>query len=168
MGKTIRISDEVWNVLNRMGYTSDSFDDVLKGILKQFRDSNTISETNREIIDKCLKEITPEKHGKKGIEIEGHFTPLQFSYGILIKIGNLLIENGWLKEKDIPYSTGHKRFLINKEPVHMDGSSFRQPKKLMNGWYIETHSSVDQTKKYAKELIENFAPEDTNVEVKGF
>ena len=59
-GKTIRISDEVWNVLNRMGYTSDSFDDVLKGILKQFRDSNTISETNREIIDKCLKEITPE------------------------------------------------------------------------------------------------------------
>ncbi len=34
MTKIIRISDEVWNVLRDMGKTGDSFDDVLRKILK--------------------------------------------------------------------------------------------------------------------------------------
>lgn len=34
MSKIIRISDEVWNVLHDMGKTGDSFDDMLRIVLK--------------------------------------------------------------------------------------------------------------------------------------
>lgn len=93
----------------------------------------------------------------RGIMIQGDFIKCRFAKDILIKTAEWLISKGYLKEDDIPIDIGgHVRYLINSIPKHKDERRFRDPKKLKNGMYIETHYSFKSCVDYAKRLLEYF------------
>ena len=43
-------------------------------------------------------------------------------------------------ERYVPYATGKKRYLINRENQHITGAPFVSPIKT-KGYYVETHKS---------------------------
>jgi len=56
-----------------------------------------------------------------------------------------LIKRNLLKESDFPIQfPGSKRYLINNNPVHSNGTKFFAPKPLSNGLYIEAHAGTEQ------------------------
>lgn len=77
---------------------------------------------------------------------------IRHSFDILVETANYLFDNELLDDSKIPITTGHSRYLINKEPTHHSGNPFRAAKRLKNGYWIETHSQVSQTIHYAKRL----------------
>lgn len=71
------------------------------------------------------------------------------------KVFDYLKENQIGFDHLVPYKTGNKRYLINKNGVHINGNAFFSP-MTYNGYYIETHKSKSSAKmdivKFLKEL----------------
>ncbi|MCW3136601.1 MAG: hypothetical protein N2V77_06675 [Canidatus Methanoxibalbensis ujae] len=78
------------------------------------------------------------------------------SYEILTNTAEWLIRKGKLRVSDCPIPIGRKRHLINTEPKHRYGDSFRAPKRLSNGLYIEVHYSTAGCINNARRLLERF------------
>ena len=78
------------------------------------------------------------------------------SYEILTNTAEWLIRKGKLKRSECPLPIGRKRHLINTEPKHRYGDSFRAPKRLSNGLYIEVHYSTAGCINNARRLLERF------------
>ena len=78
------------------------------------------------------------------------------SYEILTNSAEWLIKRGKLKRSDCPIPIGRKRHLISTEPKHRYGNSFRAPKRLSNGLYIEVHYSTAGCINNARRLLERF------------
>jgi hypothetical protein len=68
-------------------------------------------------------------------------------------VSNTLIEMGALTPDMIPWPVGKKRYLICTKPKHPNGKRFFQPKLLSNGWWVETHNSMEYQLTLAKKLI---------------
>lgn len=109
----------------------------------------------------------PIREGKKGhgISIKGEFIPCIHSYDILVKTAEWLINRNILK---VPIESGYKRYLVNREPKHRSGESFTAPKKLSNGWCIETHYSTKSCIKNAKRLLKECEFREEDLTVHGF
>lgn len=45
--------------------------------------------------------------------------------------------------------SGHSRYLVSPRPTHKHGRGFFNPRRLSNGLYLETHSSIDNAKRQA-------------------
>jgi len=68
-----------------------------------------------------------------------------------------LIKRNLLKESDFPIQfPGSKRYLINNNPVHSNGTKFFAPKPLSNGLYIEAHAGTEQLLSNTYKLLERF------------
>ncbi len=79
------------------------------------------------------------------------------SYDILVNTAEWLIRKGKLKKDDCPIVTGgHKRYLINTQPKHRDGSAFITRKELSNGLYIEINHSRASCITNARRLLERY------------
>ncbi len=99
----------------------------------------------------------PHQVGQKGLIIIGKDRyPINYSYEILVKTAEWLISKGKLRKTDCPIPTGPKRYLVNTERIHKDGSKFRAPKRLSNGLFIETHCNTEDAIAYAKRLVRHF------------
>jgi len=92
------------------------------------------------------------------------------SYEILTKVADWLIKKDKLRRENCPIAVtkGNKRYLINTQPKHQDGDDFKQPKRLSNGLYIETHYSTKSCEDYARRLLKRYGyPRDIlEVEIK--
>ena len=67
---------------------------------------------------------------------------------LLVSVIEWLIKTGRLTEKQLPLRAERatKRYLVNTKPVHITGSSFTAPEKVLNV-YVETHFSSPDIKR---------------------
>jgi hypothetical protein len=129
-------------------------EDLLKERVKEMIPSRSGEET---LPETPIQPISGRGESPRQMKLKGEVFELHNSYEILVNTANWLIKNGKLKPSDCPVGTGgSKRNLINKEPKHKYGNSFRAPKKLSNGLWIETHYSTASCINYAKRLLEKF------------
>jgi len=134
-----------------------------------------IKERVRELISLPTKtgiEVTTGPEAWEGrerprkIKIERDSFEIRNSYEILIKTAEWLIRKDKLKKSDCPIAVaGHKTNLINVEPKHKYGDSFRAPKKLSNGLWIDTNYSTAGCINTARRLLEKFGYSGNTLEV---
>ena len=102
---------------------------------------------------------TPDESEKKKerptkMNIGSNSYDIRNSFEILVNTANFLIEKGKLKKSDSPISAGTKRYLVNVEAMHKDeGDTFRSPKTLSNGLFIETSYSTKGGINCARKLL---------------
>lgn len=100
---------------------------------------------------------------KNTIQIQGDVIPIRYSKDILIGTANWLIKQDKLKLSDIPIEAGPKRYLINKRPIHKSGESFREPKELDNGLWIETNYSTKMCIIKSRDLLKSFGYQESDL-----
>jgi hypothetical protein len=174
--KKSQILDEIWqSFLDEPGEMIKGLIPVVKSIIIQGYPTYQFEDTEIEdLLKERIKEIVSGKDGEeipieaaveslwrggnpRKMKLKGEIVELRNSYEILINTANWFIKNGKLKSSDCPIGIGGgKRNLVNKEPIHKYGDSFRAPKKLSNGLWIETHYSTPSSINYAKRLLEKF------------
>lgn len=172
--KKLQILDEIWQPL------VDEPEEMIRGLIPVFEklikegypdyefESVEIADFLKERIKELISpteepEIisTPEIQGWKGVQprqirLGNDPYEIRNSYEILTKTAEWLIKKGKLKISNCPVPIGRKRHLINIKPLHKYGESFRAPKKLSNGLYIEVHYSTAGCINNARRLLEKF------------
>jgi len=172
--KKLQILDEIWQSL------VDEPEKIIKGLIPVFE--KLIKEEYSDYkfepieIEDFLKErikelITPIEEPEyvsppettmwgggqpRKMKIGSDVFEIRNSYEILTNTAEWLIRKGKLKVSDCPIPIGRKRHLINTEPKHRYGDSFRAPKRLSNGLYIEVHYSTAGCINNARRLLERF------------
>lgn len=64
-----------------------------------------------------------------------------------------LFDMGILTASDLPLKlSGHKRYLLNTEPLHPEGESMFNGKNIGDGVFLETHASITQIRRNIKNL----------------
>lgn len=71
-----------------------------------------------------------------------------------VDIINCLFKKGYLSKEDMPIESGKKRYLINSEPIDKENKNMHSPKKLDNGYYIESHYGKERLKRIIEDLID--------------
>ncbi|MFQ6071498.1 MAG: type I restriction enzyme HsdR N-terminal domain-containing protein [Methanosarcinales archaeon] len=173
--KKLQILDEIWqSLLEEPKEMIKGLIPVFEGLIKEgypdyvFEISDIedfIKERVRELISspyETVTDLTSEPKIWKGVErprkmIIGTDTyEIRNSFEILVNTANWLIEKGKLKKSDCPISAGHKRNLVNLDPKHKYGDSFRSAKRLSNGLWIETSYGTAGCINYARRLLERY------------
>lgn len=77
----------------------------------------------------------------------------------LIDFVDYLLENGYIESSDIPIRAGYKRYLLNFEPIDIEGEPMASDEELRDGFYLETKFSRMQIKDKIKQLGEKFEKE---------
>jgi hypothetical protein len=81
----------------------------------------------------------------------------KYAWEILFNTAEWLIKRNLLKANDFPIQfPGSKRYLINDNPLHSNGTKFFAPKSLSNGLYIEVHAGTEQMLNNTYKLLERF------------
>jgi len=125
---------------------------------------------NQEALDKIDALIADTEHSRhptsarffqpQWMQIDGGKEVLiNQTYDILVNVAEWLIERGKIR---YPVVSGHKRYIINAIPYHIDRTPFVHKKELSNGLYIETHWDFRATVVAARKLLEACG-ESTNV-----
>lgn len=174
--KKLQILDEIWQSL------VDEPEKIIKGLIPVFEKliKEEYSDYKFEFepieIEDFLKErikelITPIEEPEyisppettmwgggqpRKMKIGSDVFEIRNSYEILTNTAEWLIRKGKLRVSDCPIPIGRKRHLINTEPKHRYGDSFRAPKRLSNGLYIEVHYSTAGCINNARRLLERF------------
>ncbi|MCY0908771.1 MAG: type I restriction endonuclease [Sulfobacillus thermotolerans] len=123
-----------------------------------------LTEKVEELLQNSIDEPTPEQDDLlvkesdlRTISISGKTYSIKHVYDILLLTAEWLIKQGKLRKTDVPIKLGSKRYLIAERPVHpYNNNSFRNPKKLSNGLYIESAHSRVATINQAKSLLQHF------------
>lgn len=182
--KKLQILDEIWQSLleepkELIGGLIPVFEKLIKEGYPEYEFASLetedfIKERVRELISPPTETAIGEtaqsesfeervRHGK--MKIGRDVFEIHYSYEILVTTANWLIKQGKLKQTDCPVGIGYRRNLINKEPKHKYGESFRAPKKLSNGLWIETHYSTASCINNARRLLEKFGYSGNTLEV---
>lgn len=172
--KKLQILDEIWQSL------VDEPEEIIKGLTPFFEklikegypDYEFESIEIKDFLKERVKElITPAGEPEyvsppetrtwgggqpRRMKIGNDVFEIRNSYEILTNTAEWLIRKGKLKRSDCPIPIGRKRHLINTEPKHRYGDSFRAPKRLSNGLYIEVHYSTAGCINNARRLLERF------------
>jgi predicted type IV restriction endonuclease len=131
-------------------FTSIEIEDFLKEKVRE------LISAPKEITGVAESDISKEEERPRKMEIGKDIFEIRNSYEILINTANWLIKQGKLRPANCPVAMGHKRNLINIEPKHKYGDSFKAPKKLSNGLWIEVHYSTAGCINNARRLLEKF------------
>lgn len=172
--KKLQILDEIWQSL------VDEPDEIIKGLIPVFEklikegypDYEFESMEIEDFLKERIKElITPTEETEyvsppeaptweggqpRRMKIGRDVFEVRSSYEILTNTAEWLIRKGKLKRSDCPIPIGRKRHLINTEPKHRYGDSFRAPKRLSNGLYIEVNYSTAGCISNARRLLEKY------------
>jgi len=173
--KKLQILDEIWqSLLDEPKEMIKGLIPVFEGLIKEgYPDysfeildiEDFIKERVRELISspaETTTDVTGEHEIWTGVERPGKMKigtdtyEIRNSFEILVNTANWLIKKGNLKKSDCPIPAGRKRNLVNVEPKHKYGDSFRSPKRLSNGLLIETSYSTASCINYARRLLERY------------
>jgi hypothetical protein len=181
--KKLQILDEIWQSL------VDEPEEMIRGLIPVFdrltKEGYPEYEFEPSEIEDFLKErieelITPagglevgspsepqiwEGTRPRKMRIGGDAFEIRNSYEILTNTAEWLIRKGKLKKSDCPVPMGRKRHLINIEPKHRYGDSFRAPKRLSNGLFVEAHLNTAGCINNARRLLEKFGYREDMFEV---
>jgi len=100
------------------------------------------------------------------LRVGGYSDEIKYSYEILTKTADWLIDQGKLRASDCPVPTGRKRNLVDTEPRHREGEEFTAPRQLSNGLWLETHFSTKGCIRNARRLLERFGYSGEMLDVK--
>lgn len=171
--KKLQILDEIWQSL------VDEPEEMIRGLIPVFNRlikegypdyefespeiEDFLRERIKELITPVEEEVIPPPEPPvwggtrpRKMKIGSNTYEIRNSFEILVNTANWLIKEGKLKKSDCPIPAGPKRNLINVEPKHKDGDSFRSPKRLSNGLVIETSYGTTSCINYARRLLEKF------------
>lgn len=170
--KKLQILEEIWQSL------VEEPDEIIKGLIPVFEKfiregypdyefetpeiQNFLKEKIKELMTPTEEIVYPSlpesrEEGKvRKMRIGNDVFEIRNSYEILTNTAEWLIRKGKLTKSVCPLTIGRKRHLINISPKHRYGDSFRAPKQLSNGLYIETHYSTASCINYAGWLLERF------------
>jgi len=101
---------------------------------------------------------------KKIVFPDGKQYRLESWRSLLLSIVSWLIDTGRIKREDIPIATptSRKRYILNTEPKHKDGTSFKDSKKL-DSYYVETNIDSRTTIKWCLYLLKKYNVNVSNV-----
>jgi hypothetical protein len=92
----------------------------------------------------------------------GEQRPLRKQVDVLVNVALYLDSLGLLKAVDCPIRTSPRsrvEYLVNTEPRHSNGNSFRSPLRLKSGLWLEKHGGGMEVIDKAFTLIQGFDPE---------
>lgn len=71
---------------------------------------------------------------------------------------SFMIQEGYITKEDLPWSTRNatKRYILNTEPVHQDGSQMSRPKEAVPDVYFEAKTTSEQRGREVRQLVEEF------------
>ena len=172
--KKLQIMDEIWDSL------VDKPEEIIKGLVHvfeklskekypeyEFEESeiedflrervNELINSDEEIEDTFQSEdfMVENKH-LQSMRIGNDTFEIRKFNEVLINTAEWLISKGKLKRSVCPIPAGRKRNLINTIPKHRNGKTFRVPRKLSNGLYIEVNYNANDCINNAKKLLEKF------------
>lgn len=75
----------------------------------------------------------------------------------LVEFTGFMIDEGYVRKKDVPVEIGYKRYLINTEPVNKHGEPMNLSEEVRDGFYLETKFSREKIRQRIEELAEEFA-----------
>lgn len=93
-----------------------------------------------------------------GTEIVAKHNPDLYS-----QVLKILVERGALESLELPISSGRKRNLVSRSPIHKDGSNFLAPVEY-GGYFMESHSSREQGMKILRGFLEDLGIESSVVD----
>lgn len=108
------------------------------------------SEFNKNNIYKDIKNNTEANI----VNNELFFSKTKSARSQYVDIINLLFKKGYLAKEDMPIESGKKRYLINNKPIDKENENMHSPKKLDNGYYIESHYGKKRLKRIIEDLID--------------
>jgi len=140
------------------GYPGFEFaDDEIQDLLRErVRDISTVPGEPTVPTEPPVEPAWGSGPSRKAMKLGGEEIELRKSLEILVNTAEWLIRRGKLHSSDCPVAVGYRRHLVNLEPTHRDGQSFRQPRKLSNGLFIETHYSTADCINQSKRLLQKF------------
>ena len=114
------------------------------------------AKTNRvEIIH--VREKAETKIHSRTIFLDNDTYPCKYAWEILFYAAEWLIKHNIVKANDFPIQfPGSKRYLINDNHFHANGTKFFAPKYLSNGLCIEVHAGTEQMLNNTYKLLERF------------
>lgn len=144
------------------------------------RKAFTIWRPSKELILPCDHELIVVKHKEKKVE-EGtqinkikpktgeklSYSEIVFPDGrsyqikhwrdVLLSIASWLIDTGKIKDEDLPLTSprSRKRAIMNREPKHIDGSRFKDPKRIRS-YFVEASISSRRAFKWSIFLLERY------------
>jgi predicted type IV restriction endonuclease len=115
-------------------------------------------------IDKLKVKPGQEIPYKKIVFPDGREYKLESWRSLLLGIISWLIDTGKIRREDIPIATpkSRKRYILNTEPRHKDGASFKDFKKL-GPYYVETNIGSKTTIKWRFYLLKKYNVNASNV-----
>jgi hypothetical protein len=72
-----------------------------------------------------------------------------------------MFEHGYLTREDLPWATpnARKKYILNTEPLHQDGTEMSRPKKAIEDVYFDAKTTRTQRRREVQMIIEQFAVE---------
>lgn len=115
-------------------------------------------------IDKLKVKPGQEIPYEKIVFPDGREYKLESWRSLLLGIVSWLIDTGKIRREDIPIATprSRKRYILNTEPRHKDGASFKDFKKL-GPYYVETNIGSKTTIKWCFYLLKKYNVNASNV-----
>lgn len=130
-------------------------------LMEQIREITTLKITDKPEISTMIEETkdydgrkTPRK--PKTMRLAGEVISVKIANKILVNTANWLIRKGKLKISDCPIPAGPNNYLVNIEPIHRNGSPFKNREKLSNGLWIFTNFNSDNCEEHSRRLLEKF------------
>ncbi|NOZ76393.1 MAG: hypothetical protein GXO65_01680 [Euryarchaeota archaeon] len=75
----------------------------------------------------------------------------------LVDFVKYLFEHNYISKEDLPVPSGHKRYLLNIQPIHKnDANKMKNPKKIDDGVWLEANYDPPNIKKIIKKLGKQF------------
>ena len=109
-----------------------------------------------DVLDAFWNDVERELGIKKEENGDITLNPQKSAKQNLVDFVKYLFKRGYLRKSDLPVSSGYKRYLLNTEPVHKDGTKMRLREEIEEGVYLETHFGVEAIKDKIKKLAEEY------------
>lgn len=132
----------------------------LESLLSQEEDKfeETLENFDSPIANSSHKALSKMYIGKEQYQISA-------ANQILINTAEYLIRKGKITEKNLPFSAGPKRYLINIRNENKYGGPLPQAKQLSNGWWIMLNFDSIQCELQARKLLSAFGSDPSSLRV---
>lgn len=133
----IRIKPDTAKVIDELGGTLDSPDDVIREVLNEAGYGDRF--------EPDAGEVVIELYDKSRLEEEFTLEQGDSQIDVMVDVVEYLIqEYDLLNKVELPYTpTGDTKTLLNSEPVREDGEEMKRPQELSTGDYVNAMYSKD-------------------------
>lgn len=112
------------------------------------------------------KQKTESRAGSKGTMWIGDVSyPFRTFKEIIVNTAEWLIRNGHFDRTKMPIQLGPTRYLVNTTDDNPEGNRMISPKRLSNGFFLETNASSFDCERWARKLLGIFGLDEGRLRV---